>query len=70
MYPIDTFAVAITPIAGDVQECEVFLTQKTPIPIVARISNGAIICDPRTLIDDEELEHVADGLKAYFESIA
>ena len=70
MYPIDTFAVAITPIAGDVQACEEFLTKKTPIPIVARISNGAIICDPRTLLDDEELEHVADGLKAYFESIA
>lgn len=69
MFPIDTYAVAVTPLRGDVQECEVFLTKKCPIPIVARISNGAVICDPRTLLDDEELTHVADGFKGYFESL-
>ena len=69
MYNIDTFAVEITPRVGDVQACETFLTKKCPVPIVARISRGAIICDPRTLLDDEEMEAVADGLKAYFDTV-
>ena len=69
MFNIDTFAVEITPVVGDVQECEEFLTKKNSIPIVARISKGAVICDPRTLIDDEELEIVAEGFRAYFESL-
>ena len=69
MYNIDTFAVEITPVAGAVQACEEFLTKKCPIPIVARISRGAVICDPRTLLGDEELEIVAEGFKAYFESL-
>jgi len=69
MYDIDTFAVEIAPIAGSAQECEEFLVKKCPIPIVARISREAIVCDPRTLLDDEELEIVAEGLKSYFESL-
>ncbi|MBR0405440.1 MAG: L-seryl-tRNA(Sec) selenium transferase [Eggerthellaceae bacterium] len=69
MFNIDTYAVEVTPVVGDVQECEEFLTKKCPIPIIARISKGAVVCDPRTLLDDEELEIVAEGLKAYFESL-
>ena len=68
MFNIDTYAVEVTPAVGDVQECEEFLAKKCPIPIIARISKGAVICDPRTLLGDEELEIVTEGFKAYFET--
>ena len=69
MYDIDTYAVEVTPCVGDAQECETYLTQQCPVPIVARISRGAVVCDPRTLLDDDELEAVAEGFKAYFSSL-
>lgn len=70
MYNIDTYAVEVSPIKGDTQSCETYLVQGCLTPIVARISRDAVICDPRTLLDEWELETVADGLKSYFESIA
>lgn len=70
MYNIDTYAVEISPITGNTQDCETYLVQKCPTPIVARISRDAVICDPRTLLDEWELEAVAEGVKGYFESIA
>ena len=69
MYNIDTYAVEITPNKGNVQECETFLTKKCPIPIVARISHGAIICDPRTILNNEEMEAIAEGFKNYFATL-
>ncbi len=69
MYEIETYAAAITPIKGNVQDCETYLTKKCPIPIVARINRGAVICDPRTILNDEELEAIAEGFKSYFASI-
>ncbi len=69
MYDIDTYALEITPLVGDVQDCEAHLIKKCPVPIVARISRGTIICDPRTLLDDEEMQAVAQGFKAYFETL-
>ena len=59
MYDIDTFAVAIKPVAGSTQECDKFLVQQCPVPIVARIAHDAVIVDPRTLLDEEEMEAVA-----------
>ena len=53
MYDIDTFAVAIKPVAGSTQECDKFLVQQCPVPIVARIAHDAVIVDPRTLLDEE-----------------
>lgn len=69
MYDIDTYAVEVKALAGDIQECEAFLVQQTPVPIITRISHGGIVCDPRTLLDEEEMVAIADGFKAYFESI-
>ena len=70
MYDIDTYALEVTPTVGDVQDCETYLVKKCPVPIVARISRGTVICDPRTLLDDEEMQAVAQGFKAYFESLS
>ena len=53
MYDIDTFAVAIKPVAGSTQECDKFLVQQCPVPIVARIAHDAVIVDPHTLLDEE-----------------
>ncbi|MCI7504633.1 MAG: L-seryl-tRNA(Sec) selenium transferase [Coriobacteriaceae bacterium] len=69
MYDIDTFAVAIKPVAGSTQECDKFLVQQCPVPIVARIAHDAVIVDPRTLLDEEEMEAVAEGLKNYFATV-
>ena len=69
MYNIDTFAVSVKPLKGKSQDCEEFLTKKCPIPIVARLNKGAVVCDPRTLLDDEEMEAVAEGFKNYFLSL-
>ena len=69
MYNIDTFAVSVKPLRGTPQDCEEFLTKKTPIPIVARLNKGTVVCDPRTLLDEEELEAVAEGIKNYFLSL-
>ena len=69
MYDIDTVAVAIKPVAGSTQECDKFLVQQCPVPIVARIAHDAVIVDPRTLLDEEEMEAVAEGLKNYFATV-
>ena len=69
MYDIDTFAVAIKPVAGSTQECDKFLVQQCPVPIVARIAHDAVIVYPRTLLDEEEMEAVAEGLKNYFATV-
>lgn len=69
MYDIDTFAVAIKPVAGSTQGCDKFLVQQCPVPIVARIAHDAVIVDPRTLLDEEEMEAVAEGLKNYFATV-
>ena len=69
MYDIDTFAVAIKPVAGSTQECDKVLVQQCPVPIGARIAHDAVIVDPRTLLDEEEMEAVAEGLKNYFATV-
>lgn len=69
MYDIDTYAVEVKPVKGDVQACEAHLVQGCPIPIVARISHGAVVCDPRTLLGEDEMEAIAEGFRTYFASL-
>ena len=69
MYDIDTYAVEVFPLKGSALDCEQYLEQRCPIPIVARIARKAVLCDPRTFIDEEELEATAQGIIGYFESI-
>ena len=69
MYDIDTYALQIRPLIGSTEELDQHLVQRCPIPIVARIARNAVIVDPRTLMGDEELEAVAEGVKSYFEAL-
>ena len=69
MFDIDTYVVKVSPRVGSVQDCEAYLTQQCPVPIVARISSGSVLCDPRTILDEEEMLAIANGLAAYFASL-
>ena len=69
MCDIPTFAVEVTFLRGNAQDCERHLVQDCPIPVIARISHEAILCDARTLSGDDELHLVAAGIASYFETL-
>lgn len=69
MCDIGTYVVEITFERGDAQGCETFLVQSCPIPIITRIKAEKVLCDARTILDDDELGIVADGISRYFTSI-
>lgn len=69
MCDIDTFALEVRLSKGSAQECERYLVQECPVPIVARINQETILCDARTILSDEEIEAIASGFASYFESL-
>ncbi len=69
MCDIPTFALEIRFLQGSAQECERFLVQKCPVPIVARIAHETLLCDARTLTHPDELKLVASGIAGYFEQL-
>ncbi len=69
MHDIDTYVVQVSFLKGNAQACEEYLVQKNTTPIIARIKQENILFDTRTLINDEELNEIADGLAAYFAAL-
>ena len=69
MCDIPTFALEVRFARGCAQDCERFLVQDCPVPIVARISRETLLCDARTLTDPDELKLVASGIISYFEQL-
>lgn len=69
MCDIPTFALSIAFDHGDAQSCEHYLTADNLIPIVVRIKHEKVLCDMRTVLNDEEIDMIARGFAAYFDSI-
>lgn len=69
MCDIESFALEVKFLKGSAQACDEFLVQRCPVPIIARISQENLLFDARTLLSREELDLVANGLAAYFETV-
>lgn len=67
MCDIPTFAVEVAFRApgSDAQNCMAYLEQRRKIPIVARIKNDCVLCDART-IQDDEIAEIGAAFAAYF----
>jgi len=65
MCDIATYAVKLEPAQGTAQDCARYLEQRCEPPIIARIHDGAVLFDARTLLDGEP-ELVAQAVGAYF----
>ena len=69
MCDIESYAVEIGFIRGDVQSCNEFLVKERPVPIIGRIHQDALLLDARTVIDEAEMKTIAQGLGAYFRKL-
>ena len=71
MCDIPTFAVkvAFRTAASDAQSCMAYLQQQREVPIVARIKNDCVLCDART-VQDEEIAEIGAAFAAYFAAAA
>ena len=69
MCDIPTYALRMRFAQGDALSCERFLIQKFPVPIVARIHDGAMLFDARTILDNDEVNAIAAGVAAYIDSL-
>ena len=69
MSDIPSYAVKIGFLKGDAQSCGDYLVSQREIPIIARVKKDALLCDPRTLRNDGEMDEIAAALKGYFESL-
>ena len=69
MYDIPTFCVEVRFLQGDAQSADEYLVKRCPVPIVARLSHERLLFDARTLLDNEEIEAIAQGVAAYFDRL-
>jgi len=69
MCDIATYAVKVRFLAGNAQDCERFLVQDSPVTVIARIHEEAVLFDARTILDETEIEAIAVGLALYFERV-
>ena len=67
MCDIETYAVRLRFLVGSARDCERFLVQEAPVPVVARIHDETLLFDARTILNDEEIRAIALGLALYFE---
>ena len=70
MCDIPTRAVRVEFLRGSALECERALIQHRKTPIIGRIKKDALLFDVRTLIDDEEIDMIAQALAEYLEGAA
>lgn len=66
---IPSAAVAIRFNQGSALDCEQYLVQQTPNPIIARVKHDQLLFDARTVLSDEEMKEIAQGMKRYFASL-
>ncbi len=67
MHDIGTFAVRIDFKRGNAQDCEEHLVRENRPPVIARIKQETVLFDVRTVLDDGEMDEIADALAAYLE---
>lgn len=67
---IPSTAVAVTFIQGNALDCEQYLVQQTPNPIIARVKHDQLLFDARTVLSDDEMHEIAQGLMSYFSSLS
>ena len=70
MCDIKTYALKVTFLSGNAQDCGRFLVQDCPVSIVARIHAEAVYFDARTILSSEEIDVIATGLALYFEQVS
>ncbi|QKF07257.1 L-seryl-tRNA(Sec) selenium transferase [Berryella wangjianweii] len=66
MCDIPTTVVALDLKRGSALGCERYLSAENPVPIVARIRSERVLFDALTLLSDDELDEVAQGVRRYF----
>lgn len=69
MCDIETYALEIRFLKGSAQACDEFLVRQCPVPIIARVSQEMVLCDGRTILNDDEIEIIADGIAGYFATL-
>lgn len=67
MRDIPTFAVRLNFVRGNAQDCERFLVQECPVPIVGRIKQESLFFDVRTLLSRQEADEISQQLIRYFQ---
>ena len=70
MCDIKTYALKVTFVRGNAQDCGRFLVQDCPVSIVARIHGEAVYFDARTILSGEEIDVIAAGLALYFVQVS
>ena len=70
MCDIATYALRVRFLKGSAQACDKFLVQESPVTIVARIHDEALLFDARTILDKVEIETIAVALALYAETVA
>ena len=69
MCDIDTYCVKVDFVRGDALGCTRYLEQEFPTPIITRLKNDAVYCDCRSVLDELEVELIAQAFNAYFEGL-
>ena len=69
MCDIESFAVEVGFIRGDVQSCEKYLIQGRPVPVIGCIRRDTLLLDARTVVDEREMHIIAQALGAYFKKL-
>jgi L-seryl-tRNA(Ser) seleniumtransferase len=69
MYDLPSFAVRIDFRQGNAQDCERHLVTGREVPVIPRIKKEMLLCDVRTLTEDEEIAEVASALVEYFDRL-
>lgn len=69
MCDIPTFALELAFSKGDAQSCDEYLVRRCPTPIIARVKQERMLFDARTIQNDGEMQEIADGVAAYFDTL-
>lgn len=66
---IPTCAARVEFLRGSAQDCERYLVAGRDVPVVCRIKQDAILCDARTLLNEEEIAELAAAFAEYFQMV-
>lgn len=66
---LTSWAVALSFNCGTALDCERFLVQQTPNPIIARVKRECLLLDARTILSKDEMLEIAQGIAQYFASL-
>jgi len=69
MCDIPSYALEISFLKGRAQACSDFLISGRERPVVTRIKNDTILCDVRTLLNEDEMIEVLNAFKEYFQEL-